>query len=270
MDFKYIAGMQPVFALSRRDHISARLADGQPVVSAELAAEFSVSEDAVRRDLRALAEEGRCRRVYGGALPPVSKPHSMAARLSVATVEKSNLARLAAGTVQEGEYLFLDSGSTNLAIVQYLPEDKNITVATNSIHIAAEVFSRGDLPLMMVGGDVSAGVGGCVDAAAVALVEGLNIDRCFIGACAISPSSGLSVHDFADSIFKRTLIRRSSISVVMVTIDKLHDRAPHVIATGSEIDILIVGNEFSPTDRDALVTAGYSLMKNSDRPVVSR
>ena len=42
---------------SRRAQIEARLAKGQTVVATVLAAEFGVSEDAIRRDLRA-----RCRR----------------------------------------------------------------------------------------------------------------------------------------------------------------------------------------------------------------
>ena len=62
--------------MERRDIIAARLAHGQSVTAGSLAEEFSVSPDAIRRDLRALAAEGRCRRVYGGALPisPASLP----------------------------------------------------------------------------------------------------------------------------------------------------------------------------------------------------
>ncbi|HEX8786620.1 MAG TPA: DeoR family transcriptional regulator, partial [Telluria sp.] len=51
--------------IARRDLIAQRLAAGQPAIAATLALEFGVSEDAIRRDLRALAAEGRCRRVYG-------------------------------------------------------------------------------------------------------------------------------------------------------------------------------------------------------------
>src|SRR5690349_184638 len=61
--------MSDELPLARRDEIAGRLSAGQPVVAAALATEFGVSEDAIRRDLRALAAEGRCRRVYGGALP---------------------------------------------------------------------------------------------------------------------------------------------------------------------------------------------------------
>src|SRR5215475_9693234 len=100
--------------LARRDEIAHRLAQGQPVVAATLAVEFNVSEDAIRRDLRALASEGRCRRVYGGALPitPASAP--MSNRMDAARERKSALARAALPLIQQGELLFLDSGSTNL------------------------------------------------------------------------------------------------------------------------------------------------------------
>jgi DeoR/GlpR family transcriptional regulator of sugar metabolism len=260
--------MHVVFPLSRRDQISARLAEGRHVVAAELAAEFKVSEDAVRRDLRALAAEGRCRRVYGGALPPFSGPPPVAAQLSVALNEKSILARCAAETVQEGEYLFLDSGSTNLAAVPHLPRGADITVATNSIHIAAEVLKRADLTLVMVGGKVSSVMGGCVDAEAVARVEVMNIDRCFVGACAVSASNGLSVHDHADSIFKRTLMKRSSFNLVMATADKLHDQAPHIIGRALDIDLLIVDDDLTRDDQEELAAAGYRLMK-SDKHVAS-
>ena len=49
--------------------IEARLERDGRVVAAELARIYATSEDTIRRDLRALAAEGRCRRVYGGALP---------------------------------------------------------------------------------------------------------------------------------------------------------------------------------------------------------
>ena len=44
------------------------LRDGR-VMATDLATELRTSEDTIRRDLRDLAAAGRCRRVYGGALP---------------------------------------------------------------------------------------------------------------------------------------------------------------------------------------------------------
>ena len=85
--------------------------------------EFDVSEDAIRRDLRALAAEGRCRRVYGGALPLSKATLPMAARMEEGRDRKLALARKAASLAQPGQFVFLDSGSTDLALVTCLPED---------------------------------------------------------------------------------------------------------------------------------------------------
>ena len=137
--------------LARRDVILGRLAHGQSVVAAALALEFEVSEDAIRRDLRALAAEGRCRRVYGGALPLSKAMAPMSARMEEARDRKQALARKAVSLVKPGQFVFLDSGSTNLALVSCLPDDFELTIATNSIDIAAAALRRSDLRLIMVG-----------------------------------------------------------------------------------------------------------------------
>src|SRR5882757_3618170 len=86
--------------LGRRDVIAARLESGQPVSAATLAIEFTVSEDAIRRDLRALAAEGRCRRVYGGALPLSPATVPMAARIEEAPHRKQLLAQAAMAAIE--------------------------------------------------------------------------------------------------------------------------------------------------------------------------
>jgi DeoR/GlpR family transcriptional regulator of sugar metabolism len=246
--------------LARRDEIANRLAQGQPVVAAALAAEFNISEDAIRRDLRALAAAGRCRRVYGGALPitPASMP--MTSRIDTAREQKSALARAALPLIQPGELLFLDSGSTNLALVDLLPEEADLTVATNSIDIAAAVLRRSDIRLISIGGTVDPAVGGCVDASAVQMVQQMNIDRCFIGACAISQQSGLSVFDLADATFKRAVLACSEHSVLLALTDKFATRAPYKVATINEIECVVVEHDLAPPERRALSKSGATVV----------
>ena len=249
--------------LARRDIIALRLEQGQGAVAAALALEFGVSEDAIRRDLRALAAEGRCRRVYGGALPllPVS-PASQAAtvRMAADAERKQALGSAAATLVQKNELVFLDNGSSNLAIVACLPPDFGLTVATNAVHIAAAVLARSDVRLIMVGGTVDAAVGGCVDAQAVAQVGLLNIDRCFLGACAVSASSGIGAFDPADAAFKRALLAASIHVAVLVTSDKLETRAPHRVCALGDIDELVVEHDAPAAIRAALELAGATLL----------
>ncbi|WP_315772019.1 MULTISPECIES: DeoR/GlpR family DNA-binding transcription regulator [unclassified Bradyrhizobium] len=246
--------------LARRDQIAGRLSAGQAVIATALADEFGVSEDAIRRDLRALAAEGRCRRVYGGALPIVGGMAPMAARIGQDRERKLALARSAARSIARGEFLFLDSGSTNLALAEVLPDDFDLTVATNAIDIAATVLHRQDLQLIVIGGSVHPAVGGCVDADAIMQVQRLNIDRCFIGACAVSAQGGISAVDPTDATFKRTLLSLSRVSVAMVTNEKLETRAPHRIAGAKTISQLTVEHD-APAARLALLRrAGATIM----------
>jgi DeoR/GlpR family transcriptional regulator of sugar metabolism len=249
--------------LARRDVILGRLAQGQSVVAAALALEFDVSEDAIRRDLRALAAEGRCRRVYGGALPLSKAP--MATRIEEARDRKRALARKAAWLVQPGQFVFLDSGSTNLALIACLPEEFELTIATNSIDIAAAALRRPDLRLILIGGLVDSSVGGCVDASATLSVAQMNIDLGIIGACAVSFTAGISAHDLSDAIFKRGVLAASRKNLVLVTTEKLGARAPHRVAELKDIDAFVVEHDADADALGELATAAREILM-ADRP----
>lgn len=246
--------------LSRRDAIAGRLAQGHTVAAAVLAAEFQVSEDAIRRDLRALAAEGKCRRVYGGALPLSPGRLPMAARIEREPDRKLALARAAVSSIEHGELLFLDSGSTNLALVPLLPEDHGLTVATNSIDIAAAMLGRGNIPLIVVGGLIDITVGGSVDASAIASVGQMNIDRCFIGACSISPTTGIGCFLHADALFKRSLLKHSRVRVAMVTADKFNERTAHRVGGPADFETVVVESDMPNTDWEALAAAGFHVI----------
>jgi DeoR/GlpR family transcriptional regulator of sugar metabolism len=250
--------MQSQIPLARRDVIAARLAEGQAVVAAALALEFEISEDAIRRDLRALAAEGLCRRVYGGALPA---SRAMADRIDLARPSKEALARVAVRAVEPGEFLFLDAGSTNLALTSFLPFDSELTVATNSIDIAGALLRRPDIRLVMIGGRVDATVGGSVDAAAVQALATLNIDRCFLGACAVDPKRGVGAELHDDALFKRALVAASRRCMVLALNEKFEARAPHRVCHLADVDLLVVEHDAPGRFLKPLKAAGVSLSR---------
>jgi len=182
----------------RRDTLGRRLDEGQALVATELALEFGVSEDAIRRDLRALATEGRCRRVYGGALPisPASTP--MKKRIEEDREGKRALASAAATLIKRG------------------------------------------IPLILIGGIVDANIGGAVDPTAIQALQNLNIDRCFLGVCAVSAREGVGVFGADDAAFKRALLEVSRETVALLTNDKIETRARHRVAPLSRIASLVV------------------------------
>lgn len=238
--------------LARRDVIAHRLAQGEPVVAGALAAEFGVSEDAIRRDLRALAAEGLCRRVYGGALPVSGHTQPMFARIDKDKSRKQALARRAAASIQPGETLFLDAGSTNFELVEFLPEDQELLVVTNAIDIASAVLRRPDLRLLVLGGTVDPTVGGSVDTVAVQAASALRIDRCFLGTCGIDLRFGATAVLHADAVFKRAVLDVTEHCVVLAMNHKFTSRAPHRVCALTEIGLMVVEHDVPPAHVDPL------------------
>src|ERR1700692_1542832 len=99
----------------RKNEIESRLLSGLPGNPTTPAEEFLVSEDAFRRDLRALAAEGKCKRVYGGGLPISPDGVPLEHRLLSDSREKRALALAALTLVSEASTVVLDSGSSKLA-----------------------------------------------------------------------------------------------------------------------------------------------------------
>lgn len=221
--------------LGRRRQIADRLSRGEAVIATSLATEFQVSEDAIRRDLRALASEGVCKRVYGGALPTSPASSSIEVRSGEDIEQKRALACAALRLLREGQTLFLDTGSTNLQLAARLPSDLALTVVTNSVPVAATLMGRSGIALVLIGGSVNAAVGGCVDARSIAELRRFRIDLCFLGACAMSVENGLAGFDMADVDFKRSLLDVSANAALMLTTAKIETSAPFHIGPVTDI-----------------------------------
>jgi DeoR/GlpR family transcriptional regulator of sugar metabolism len=263
-----LAGMSNDMPSTRRDAILSRLKAGQPVRSGALAEEFGLSEDAIRRDLRSLAAEGLCRRVYGGALPMVDGAEPMEVRAREGSDRKQALARAAMDFIDAGTLVFIDNGSTNLELAKLLPPNLGLTVATNSISIAAALERRDDVDLLVVGGAIDRLVGGAVGADAVSAAAALNVDTCILGACALSSDGGASAFVGADAAFKRTLVQRSGRTFVMATNDKLGRRAPHRVVDVDALTAVVVEYDAKPQAVRDLADAGASMVR-ADPPAVA-
>jgi DeoR/GlpR family transcriptional regulator of sugar metabolism len=124
------------------------------VDSETLCRELDASESSVRRDLDILEKEGLLRRVYGGAVTVQTMP-GRAFDYAVESVrlndEKSRIARLAAGLIEDGQTVILDGGSTVAAVARELAS-KSLHIVTNSLPIAETVESLRNIELTLTGG----------------------------------------------------------------------------------------------------------------------
>jgi len=213
------------------------------VTSVDLAREFEVSEDTIRRDLRDLSASGQCIRVYGGALPVHAHDVPLTERLGSDVERKRKLAVKMVSVIEPESTVFLDAGSTNVAVANCLPDHLDLTVITHAPHVAAAVCGRLGVRLMIIGGKVDERVGAAIGAQALNELEKIRPDICFVGACAIDGELGASVFDQDDAEFKRRLLEQSSRSLVGLLSDKIPTRAPFAFAPLSAFDQIVVEHD---------------------------
>ncbi|MET4674635.1 MULTISPECIES: DeoR/GlpR family DNA-binding transcription regulator [unclassified Luteibacter] len=235
----------------RQPLILQRLRRDGRVVAADLAQEFRVSEDSIRRDLRDLAAQGLCRRVYGGALLAVNIP-PLGERHAERTELKHALARIAVGLVGTGQILFIDAGSTNTVLARMLPEHRDLTVVTNAPDVALAVLGRPGFEVILLGGRVDPSIGGAIGSRTVRQAQDIRADICFPGVCAIDPERGLWTYDEEETVFKQAIIEASGETVAIATPDKLVASATHHTVPITGISHLVVA-----ADTEATVVATY-------------
>lgn len=213
------------------------------VLAVDLAQEFNVSEDTIRRDLRELAAAGLCERVYGGALPVAPGGTTLTQRVGEAPERKAALAAAAVPFIKTGMTVFFDASSTNLAIAQALPAGLELTAVTNTPLIAAVLMENQGIDLIVIGGKIVPQVGAAVGAKAQRDVSVLRPDLCILGVCGVDVKAGLTAFEYEDAEFKRLVARNSATVLAAVTNDKLGTSAPHAVIATEECATLIVEHD---------------------------
>lgn len=247
--------------LHERQHlILNRLRAEGRVIAAALAEELAISEDTIRRDLREMATAGLCKRVYGGALPIESQATTLAERLALSPARKAALARAAVRVFEAGMTLFIDSGSTNLAIARALPPGLRLTVITNTPVIGAALLDRPEVDTVMLGGKLDHRTGAVIGARAIAEVRNFRPDICVLGSCGFDMASGISADDFDEAEFKRAVAARSRAVLAAVITEKLGKPAPFDVVALSASDHVVLEHNADPRQLEAIRRSGANLV----------
>jgi DeoR family transcriptional regulator of aga operon len=149
-----------------------------------LAGELGVSGMTVRRDLQALAAAGRIVRTHGGAAPveQVMFEFQFLRRSRMMASAKQGIAQHAAGLVQNGRSVLLDSGTTTLELARHLRDRQGLTVVTACLPIASALQHAVGVKVLLLGGFVrrdSADLGGALTEMNL---DQLRVDLAFLGA----------------------------------------------------------------------------------------
>jgi DeoR family fructose operon transcriptional repressor len=245
----------------RRQAILAEVSQRSAVAADDLAREFDVSVETIRRDLRDLERRGLLDRVYGGATRPAgrSSEGSFAARSTRHIQAKRAIAGLAASLVEPGETIVIDVGTTALEVARALPASFRGRVLTNSVPAALELSGRDHVEVMLCGGQVRGGDAALSGGHAEAFFAEFYADRAFLGSGGVHPEAGLTDYYPAEAVVRRTIIAHTAACYVLADSSKLGAIAVHRVCPLDRVTAVLTDDAADPSAYQELELAGAEL-----------
>jgi DeoR/GlpR family transcriptional regulator of sugar metabolism len=241
----------------RRQAILRAVRSGTAHVTA-LADEFGVSEMTVRRDLHALARDGKLERVRGGAVNVESeRPFS---EIAVERLEaKDRIGRAAAALVEDGQTVMIDIGTTTLQAARHL-RGRSLTVITTNLAAYEELLPEPEIELVLPGGVVRRNYRSLVGMFAEDALRRLRADIAFLGTSGID--ADLSVWDttMVEVPIKRAMIAASQRTVLLADAAKFGMDAMVRVCEASELDAIVTDERVPSKRRKAFDRAGVEVI----------
>jgi len=213
-------------AAERQERLREWLRDRRVVRVETFARELGVSPATVRRDLAAMAAEGGLRRVHGGAVATaggarVADEPLFDDKATRAAPQKRRIAEAAAALLPAGHTtLFLDGGSTVLALAGLLVRQAQHTVVTNSLRVA-HTLAAGGPQVILTGGTLRRISQTFVGPLTRHGLENLSFDIAFMGTLGLTPDDGLTTTDPDEAYTKELAISRARRVVLLADATKV-------------------------------------------------
>ena len=140
--------------VERHQQILALVSERGVVSIAELTERLGVSHMTIRRDLQKLEEQGAVQSVSGGVQAPerVASEPSHQAKEGMFSRQKIAIGRLAARQIPANSCIYLDAGTTTLALAKQIGERDDLTVVTNDFVIAGFLIEHSQCRIIHTGG----------------------------------------------------------------------------------------------------------------------
>jgi DeoR/GlpR family transcriptional regulator of sugar metabolism len=220
----------------------------------ELVEQFGVSAATIRRDLLRLQRLGHLVKTYGGAVSSerTGLESSFNEKMSRNAAEKDAIGKLAAGLVDEGDTIIIDSGTTALRVAANLNPAKSITVVTNSLGVIEELGRHSDITVFILCGQYRPRTLDVAGPTAVNSISTFNVDKGFLAIDGLDFRSGLTSSDVFAAEMCRAMMRASRRAYIVADSSKVGHRGFAQIAPLSEVDALITDTGLSPEHRERL------------------
>ena len=235
-------------AVERKNSILEKLTRDKTVVVSQLAAEYAVSEETIRRDLDKLEREGFAKKSYGGAILVENNDLDMPFLLR----QKKNMegkrviAQILSDYIKDGEHIFIDPSSTGVSILKACEGKKNLTVITNSVEVLLEMSNAEDMEIISTGGKLVPAYLALVGPKCISSIESFHADKVILSCKGIDMAGGITDANELFSQVKQTMLKCASEKILAVDSTKFDIVAFSQICGIVDIDMIVT--DVKPSD----------------------
>ncbi len=233
-----ILRVQTMHKTARQKYLIDILSEKGQITISELVDRLQVSADTLRRDLSDLEKQGLAQKNHGGAIALNLSAMNRQNRNTLLPDTKKRLGKMVAEKIPGGSTLFLDAGSTVLAVATQIQGP--MTVITPSLDIAQHFSTRADIQLILLGGKWDMQQRLFAGSATVSLLERYRADIAVLGTCALHADLGLSASQEADAEVKRAMLAASAEHWLVADHMKLNHCEPWLVAGLADIHQLFL------------------------------
>ena len=226
----------------RRQQILTQLERDGRVYVAQLGEALGATPATIRNDLTALEREGRLVRVQGGALHASSQ-----AGLGPCAAEKLAIGQRVASHVRNGDRLFINSGSTVLAVAQALAAFRELHIITNALPLAQQLGER--FHVLVLGGELNARAGFSHGEDALMQLARYQADWAILSVDSISAADGVTLCHSEETAVSRMMLERAARGIIAADHSKV-GRAGFVRVCPAAAPLMLVTDPAA--DRSAL------------------
>ncbi len=260
---------KPLIPAQRREQIQEYLAMHKIVASADLCRLLDVSEATIRRDLEWLEGMGVIERTHGGAIlnqrMQFEPEYNYRAERNMKAKRAIGVA--AAALIEEGDIVFINSGTTTTEVIRHIRGDANVTVITNNLIATLEAAEVG-LDILLVGGEFQSNSNSVAGRFAIENLSQVYADKAFIGVDGISLKHGCTVPINAEAEVIALMMERTTGPIILVADhSKWGVVSNFEVASIDQIDCLVTDIGLSAIAREDLDNKGIKVQiagSNSD------
>ncbi|WP_208586078.1 DeoR/GlpR family DNA-binding transcription regulator [Gracilibacillus suaedae] len=208
----------------------------------DLVKEFNVSKNTIRRDVQELVDQKKLQKVYGGvSIPrPLTVPYQD--RKIQNFKEKEIIAELAADYIKDGDIIFLDSGTTTGAILEFI-KNKSLTIVTNNMDFTLDATPYPQLQIYGTGGVFERSTRSYVGMDSAETIAKYNFNKAIMATTGLSIDKGFTNSSPLETQIKRNAMEKSETIFVLADHSKFDRYSITTYGYFDEIDYIITDRE---------------------------